>query len=45
VITRNYPLSPDELKKKLKLQDGGEKYLIGCSGEKQKFLIAAKRLK
>lgn len=45
VITRNYPLSPDELKKKLKLQDGGEKYLIGCSGEKQKFLIAAERLK
>ena len=45
VITRNYPLTPDELKKKLKLQDGGEKYLIGCSGEKQKFLIAAERIK
>lgn len=45
VLTRNYPLSPDELKKKLKLQDGGEKYLIGCSGEKQKFLIVAGRLK
>lgn len=45
VITRNYPLSPDELKKKLKLQDGGEQYLIACSGEKQKFLIAASRLK
>jgi 16S rRNA G966 N2-methylase RsmD len=45
VITRNYPLTPDELKKKLKLQDGGDKYLIGCSGEKQKFLIAAERLK
>lgn len=45
VITRNYPLSPDELKKKLKLRDGGEKYLIGCSGQKQKFLIAAERLK
>lgn len=45
VITRNYPLSPDELKKKLKLKDGGEDYLIGCSGEKEKFLIAATRLK
>jgi hypothetical protein len=45
VITRNYPLRPDELKKKLKLQDGGEQYLIGCSGEKEKFLIAAERLK
>lgn len=45
VITRNYPLTPDELKKKLKLQDGGDRYLIGCSAEKQKFLIAAQRLK
>lgn len=45
VITRNYPLTPEELKKKLKLQDGGDKYLIGCSGEKQKFLIAVERLK
>jgi len=45
VITRNYPLTPVELKKKLNLQDGGDKYLIGCSGEKQKFLIAAERLK
>lgn len=45
VITRNYPLTPEELKKKLKLQDGGEKYLIGCSGKKQKFLITAERLK
>jgi hypothetical protein len=45
VITRNYPLSPDELKKKLKLKDGGKDYLIGCSGEKEKLLIAAVRLK
>lgn len=45
IITRNYPLSPDELKKKLKLKDGGDQYLIGCSGEKEKFLIAAERLK
>jgi THUMP domain-like/RNA cap guanine-N2 methyltransferase len=45
VLTRNYPLSPDALKKKLKLKDGGEDFLIGCSGEKKKFLIAAERLK
>lgn len=45
VITRNYPLTPDELKKKLKLHDGGDDYLIGCSGQRQKFLIAASRIK
>jgi 16S rRNA G966 N2-methylase RsmD len=29
VITRNYALSADELKKKYKLQDGGKEFLIG----------------
>lgn len=45
VITRNYSLSPDELKKKLKLKDGGEKFLLGLSGMKQKYLVAASRVK
>ena len=29
VITRNYPLSSEQLKKKLGLSDGGDQYLIG----------------
>ena len=45
VITRNYPLSPEELKKKTKLKDGGELYLIGFTGPKEKYLVAADRLK
>jgi 16S rRNA G966 N2-methylase RsmD len=45
VTTRNYPLSVAELKKKMKLKDGGEKYLIGFSGLKEKYLVAASRLK
>ena len=45
VFTRNYPFRPEQLKKKLKLQDGGEKYLIGFSGEKKKYLVVAARLK
>jgi THUMP domain-like len=45
VMTRNYPLSPDQLKKKLKLHDGGEKYLIGFSGVKKKFIVTAERIK
>lgn len=44
VITRNYSLTPDELKKKLKLKDGGENFLIGFSGLKQKYLVAASRV-
>jgi alpha-glucuronidase len=45
VITRNYPLSVDELKKKTGLKDGGEKYLIGFSGHSKKFVVAAERIK
>ncbi len=45
ILSRNYPLSPEQLKKKLKLEDGGNKYLIAFSGITEKFLIAATRLK
>jgi 16S rRNA G966 N2-methylase RsmD len=44
VITRNYPLTAEELKKKLKLSDGGEKYVIGFSSLKKKHVILATRL-
>ena len=45
VFVRNYPLRPEQLKKKLKIRDGGEKYLVGFSGVKQKFLVVATRVK
>ncbi len=45
ITTRNYPLSPEQLKLKTGLKDGGEKFLIGFSGLTQKFLVAASRIK
>jgi hypothetical protein len=45
VVTRNYPLAPEELKKKLKLKDGGENYVIGFSEEKRKTIVIATRIK
>lgn len=45
VITRNYPLTTEELKKKTKLKDGGELYLLGFSGQTEKYLVAAERIK
>jgi hypothetical protein len=45
VVVRNYPLTVDELRKRTGLRDGGEKFLIGCSGVNKKFLIVASRLK
>ena len=44
VTTRNYPLTPEELKKKTGLKDGGDKYLIGFSGKRKKFLVVAARV-
>ncbi|MFM8913770.1 MAG: THUMP-like domain-containing protein [Flammeovirgaceae bacterium] len=45
VTTRNYPLTPEELKKKLKLKDGGDKYVIAFSEEKRKTIVIATRIK
>jgi len=44
VITRNYPLTAEELRKKLKLSDGGDKYVIGFSSVKKKYVALAIRL-
>jgi len=41
VLTRNYPLSAEQLKKKLHVKDGGEQYIIGTRiGEKPVVLVA-----
>jgi 16S rRNA G966 N2-methylase RsmD len=45
ILTRNYPLTPDQLKKKLKLTDGGDHYILAFSGQKEKYVVLAKRLK
>lgn len=44
VITRNYPLGAEELRKKLKLADGGAQYVIGFSSAKKKYSVLATRL-
>ena len=31
ISTRNFPLSPEELRKKLKIKDGGETYLFATT--------------
>jgi hypothetical protein len=44
VLTRNYPLSTDELKKKLHVTDGDWKYVIGFTGVDKKYLVVAERI-
>lgn len=44
IITRNYPLTPDQVKKKLKIRDGGEDYIIGCRVNGKPALLHTKRI-
>ncbi len=44
VLCRNYPLSAEQLKKKLRLRDGGEEYVIGCRIAGKPTLLWAERV-
>ena len=44
IISRNYPLSPEDIRKKYKLRDGDEQYLIAARHQGKPLLISAKRL-
>ena len=44
IVTRNYPLSPDQLKKKLRVRDGGEWYVIAARVGNKPAYVTAKRV-
>ena len=44
IICRNYPLTPEQLKKKLHLRDGGTAYVIGCRVNGKPTLFEAERV-
>ena len=45
IATRNFPLSPENLRKKLKIKEGGEDYIYGCTlADNSKKLLHLKRL-
>jgi len=44
ILTRNYPLSVEEIKKKTGLKEGGELYLICTQSEKEKHVLLAERV-
>lgn len=39
IISKNYPLKPEEIKKKYKLKDGGNQYLIFTQSQKGKIIL------
>ena len=44
VLVRNYPLTAEQLKKKLHLRDGGTAYVIGCRVAGKPTVFLAERL-
>ena len=44
VLCRNYPLTAEQLRKKLRLRDGGEEYVIGCRIAGKPTLLWAERV-
>lgn len=39
IVSKNYPLKPEEIKKKYNLKDGGEQYLIFTQSKKGKIIL------
>ena len=44
MVCRNYPLTPEQLKKKLRLKDGGDLYIIGCRVNGKPTLFTTERI-
>lgn len=44
VLVRNYPLTAEQLKRKLHLRDGGETFIIGCRVNGKPTLFEAERI-
>ena len=45
ILSRNYPLSPEEIRKKYKLKDGDDRYLLAARHQGKPRLILATRIK
>jgi hypothetical protein len=39
IISRNFPQDPDQIKKKLRINDGGNDYLLFCTGPNNELLV------
>ena len=44
IVCRNYPLTPEQLKKKMRIRDGGNDYVIGCRVAGKPTLFLAERI-
>ena len=44
ILTRNYPISPDQVRKKLKLQDGDDLYIVGARLQGKPVLVLGNRI-
>jgi hypothetical protein len=39
IICSNFPITPENLKKKLKINDGGDEYLLFCTNKNNELIV------
>ena len=44
IISRNHPMTTDDISFKFKVKDGGDDFIIACSGVNRKFLLFTRRI-
>ena len=44
VISRNHPLSAEQIRKKFNIRDGGDKFVIGFSSQEEKHIMLTTRI-
>ena len=45
IATRNFPMSVEALRKKMKIKEGGEHYLFACTGQEGKLFLLTQKIK
>lgn len=44
IISRNHPMTTEQIAKKFSVVDGGDDFIIACSGQAEKFILLTHRL-
>lgn len=44
IISRNHPMTTAQIAVKYKIKDGGDDFIIGCSGQQKKFILLTRKV-
>ncbi|MFM8346615.1 MAG: THUMP-like domain-containing protein, partial [Bacteroidota bacterium] len=44
IISRNHPMTTAQIADKYKIKDGGDDFIIACSGQQKKFILLTRKV-